>query len=249
MGAFTYPIFANWAWGGGWLIAARRQLRPRPWLFGFRRLWRGACGRWADGPGDGHAGRPANRQIQPGWESQCDSRPRHHDGAARLLHPGLRVVRLQPGHRRSAPPATATCASASIAVNTMLAGMAGSFGAMCYMWIRYGKPDASMTGNGLLAGLVAITAPSGFVSPMASVHHRLDRWRAGVSVRGILRSGAEESTIPSVRSPSTASTASGASFPSDFSPTAQVTTPAPGMACPARSLVCSTEMPDSWLLS
>jgi Amt family ammonium transporter len=57
----------------------------------------------------------------------------------------------------------------SIAVNTMLAGMAGSFGAMYYMWLRYGKPDASMTGNGLLAGLVAITAPSGFVNPMASV--------------------------------------------------------------------------------
>src|SRR5207253_10903210 len=58
---------------------------------------------------------------------------------------------------------------ASVAVNTMLAGMAGSFAAMCYMWRRYGKPDASMTGNGLLAGLVAITAPSGFVNPTASV--------------------------------------------------------------------------------
>jgi len=57
----------------------------------------------------------------------------------------------------------------SVAVNTMLAGMTGSFGAMFYMWIRYGKPDASMTGNGFLAGLVAITAPSGFVDPMASV--------------------------------------------------------------------------------
>jgi Amt family ammonium transporter len=51
----------------------------------------------------------------------------------------------------------------------MLAGMAGSFTAMYYMWMRYGKPDASMTGNGLLAGLVAITAPSGFVSPMGAV--------------------------------------------------------------------------------
>jgi Amt family ammonium transporter len=56
----------------------------------------------------------------------------------------------------------------SIAVNTMLAGMTGSFGALLYMWIRYGKPDASMSGNGLLAGLVAITAPSGFVNPVAS---------------------------------------------------------------------------------
>src|SRR5437764_12494194 len=36
------------------------------------------------------------------------------------------------------------------------------------MWSLKGKPDTSMTGNGLLAGLVAITAPSGFVSPVNS---------------------------------------------------------------------------------
>jgi Amt family ammonium transporter len=56
----------------------------------------------------------------------------------------------------------------SIAVNTMLAGATGSFGALLYMWIRYGKPDASMSGNGLLAGLVAITAPSGFVNTIGA---------------------------------------------------------------------------------
>src|SRR5207245_5062696 len=56
----------------------------------------------------------------------------------------------------------------SIAVNTMLAGCTGSFGAILYMWIRYGKPDASMCGNGLLAGLVAITAPSGFVNTVGA---------------------------------------------------------------------------------
>jgi ammonium transporter, Amt family len=39
---------------------------------------------------------------------------------------------------------------------------------MFYMWMRYGKPDASMSGNGLLAGLVAITAPSGFVNPVGA---------------------------------------------------------------------------------
>ena len=58
--------------------------------------------------------------------------------------------------------------AASVAVNTMLAGMTGSFGGILYMWIRYGKPDASMSGNAFLAGLVAITAPSGFVNPVAS---------------------------------------------------------------------------------
>ncbi len=46
----------------------------------------------------------------------------------------------------------------------MLAGCTGTFGAILYMWALKGKPDASMSGNGLLAGLVAITAPSGFVS-------------------------------------------------------------------------------------
>ncbi len=50
----------------------------------------------------------------------------------------------------------------------MLAGCTGSFGAILYMWIRYGKPDASMSGNGLLAGLVAITAPSGFVNTVGA---------------------------------------------------------------------------------
>jgi len=56
----------------------------------------------------------------------------------------------------------------SIAVNTMLAGCTGTFGAMLYMWALKGKPDASMSGNGLLAGLVAITAPSGFVSTVGA---------------------------------------------------------------------------------
>src|SRR5438045_4437475 len=46
----------------------------------------------------------------------------------------------------------------SIAVNTMLAGCTGSFGALIYMWIRYGNPDTSMTGNVLFAALVAINA-------------------------------------------------------------------------------------------
>src|SRR5258708_29919071 len=51
----------------------------------------------------------------------------------------------------------------------MLAGAEGSLSAMLYMWWSKGKPDPSMRGNGLLAGLVAITAPSGFVSPVSAV--------------------------------------------------------------------------------
>ena len=70
----------------------------------------------------------------------------------------------------------------TVAVDTMLAGCTGSFGAILYMWIKYGKPDASMAGNGLLAGLVAITAPSGYVNTRR-LHYRSRGWRAGLLER------------------------------------------------------------------
>ncbi len=56
-----------------------------------------------------------------------------------------------------------------IATNTMLASAGGSFSALLYMWIFYGKPDISMAANGLLAGLVAITAPCAFVNSVFAV--------------------------------------------------------------------------------
>jgi Amt family ammonium transporter len=53
---------------------------------------------------------------------------------------------------------------AVVATNTMLAGTGGALTAMIYMMWRYGKPDPSMMANGMLAGLVAITAPCAFVT-------------------------------------------------------------------------------------
>ena len=58
---------------------------------------------------------------------------------------------------------------AKIAVNTNLAAAAGGITAMFFAWRRFGKPDLSMTMNGALAGLVAITAPCAFVLPYESV--------------------------------------------------------------------------------
>jgi Amt family ammonium transporter len=55
-----------------------------------------------------------------------------------------------------------------VATNTMIAGAVGGLVAMFYMWIAYGKPDPSMTANGTLAGLVAITAPCAFVNGISS---------------------------------------------------------------------------------
>ena len=55
-----------------------------------------------------------------------------------------------------------------VAANTMIAGMSASLSGVLYMWNVYGKPDPSMMCNSMLAGLVAITSPCAFVSPMGA---------------------------------------------------------------------------------
>ncbi len=56
-----------------------------------------------------------------------------------------------------------------IAINTMLAACAGGLFTAITITLVSGKPDLAMIGNGVLAGLVAITAPCGAVTPMMSV--------------------------------------------------------------------------------
>ncbi|HIJ41299.1 MAG TPA: ammonium transporter [Deltaproteobacteria bacterium] len=69
-------------------------------------------------------------------------------------------------------PGSTTTANKDIAmifVNTNLAAAAGSILAMFTSWIRFGKPDAGMSLNGALAGLVAITAGCANVTPLSAV--------------------------------------------------------------------------------
>jgi Amt family ammonium transporter len=167
MGGITYPLFANWAWGGGWLSQ----------LGGNFGLGHGYCDFAGSGvvhavggvtalalsmiigPRIGKYNRNGTPNAMPG-----------HDIVIVLT--GCFILAFgwfgfNPGSTLGASGNGALRIS-SIAVNTMLAGCTGSLGAVLYMWMRYGKPDASMSGNGLLAGLVAITAPSGFVNTVAS---------------------------------------------------------------------------------
>ncbi|MDR1788456.1 MAG: ammonium transporter, partial [Treponema sp.] len=58
---------------------------------------------------------------------------------------------------------------ARVSVTTTLAAAAGAAAALIFSWIWFKKPDCSMTLNGLLAGLVAITAPCAVVSPGAAI--------------------------------------------------------------------------------
>ena len=56
----------------------------------------------------------------------------------------------------------------TVGVNTLLAAIAGGVFTTITIWLVSGKPDVAMIGNGVLAGLVAITAPCGAVDPWAA---------------------------------------------------------------------------------
>jgi ammonium transporter, Amt family len=167
MGALTYPLYANWAWGGGWLatLGSNFGLGHGYCDFAGSGVVHAVGGMTAlalsmiIGPRIGKYNRKGKPNPMPG-----------HDIVIVLL--GCFILAFgwfgfNPGSTLAAS-GNGALRIGSIAVNTMLAGCTGSFGAILYMWMRYGKPDASMSGNGLLAGLVAITAPSGFVSTVGA---------------------------------------------------------------------------------
>jgi ammonium transporter, Amt family len=167
MGALTYPLYANWAWGGGWLsqLGTNNQLGKGYCDFAGSGVVHAVGGITAlavtmiIGPRIGKFNRDGSSNSILG-----------HDVSAVLI--GCFILAFgwfgfNPGSTLGAS-ANGNLRIGTIAVDTMLAGCTGTFGALLYMWIKTGKCDYSMSGNGLLAGLVAITAPSGFVSTVGA---------------------------------------------------------------------------------
>jgi Amt family ammonium transporter len=167
MGAITYPIYGNWAWGGGWLsqLGVNNQLGKGYCDFAGSGVVHAVGGITAlavcliIGPRIGKFNRDGSSNPIIG-----------HDISAVLI--GCFILAFgwfgfNPGSTLGAS-AAGNLRIGTIAVDTMLAGCTGTFGALIYMWMKNGKVDASMCGNGLLAGLVAITAPSGFVSSVGA---------------------------------------------------------------------------------
>src|SRR6266849_3611262 len=169
MGAFTYPLFGNWAWGAGWLSQLGTNVG----------LGKGYCDFAGSGVVHAVGGITAlavtliiGPRIGKFNRDGSGNAIIGHDVSAVLI--GCFILAFgwfgfNPGSTLGAS-ANGNLRIGSIAVNTMLAGCTGTFGSTLDMGIVKGKPDASMAGNGLLAGLVAITAPSGFVSaPSAAI--------------------------------------------------------------------------------
>jgi Amt family ammonium transporter len=142
-----YPIVVRWQWGGGWLY----QLDTPFHDFAGSTLVHmtgGVAAFWGAkvlGPRIGKYGPNGEVRAIPG-----------HNVPFAILGCFVLLVGwygFNPGSELAADGAIG-----GIALTTTLAGAAGALGAMTTVWIRSGKPDVAMVGNGLLAGLVGITA-------------------------------------------------------------------------------------------
>ena len=160
-----YPIYGNWVWGGGWLsqLGSNFGLGHGAVDFagsGVVHMVGGVtalAGAIVLGPRIGKYKKDGTPNAIPG----------HHIpmGIAGALILAFGWFGFNPGSTL----AGTDLRIGVIATNTMLASAGGALSAMAYMWFRYGKPDPTMTVNGLLAGLVAITAPCAFVTAPSAV--------------------------------------------------------------------------------
>jgi len=165
MAMIIYPLYANWVWGGGWLSQLGRNFGLGHGTVDFAgssvvHMCGGVAaltGAWLLGPRTGKYRADGRPNAIPG----------HHIPMAVL---GTMILCFGWfGFNAGSTLAGTDMRIGVVAVNTMLASVAGAFSAMVYMWLLYGKPDISMSANGMLAGLVAITAPCAFVNPLSAV--------------------------------------------------------------------------------
>ena len=161
----TYPLYANWVWGGGWLSQLGKNFGLGHGVVDFAgssvvHMVGGVsalAGAKVLGPRIGKYKKDGTPNAIPG----------HHIPMAIV---GCLVLFFGWfGFNPGSTLAGTDLRIGVIAVNTMLSSVAASFSAMVYMWAFYGKPDLSMCANGLLAGLVAITAPCAFVNTVGAV--------------------------------------------------------------------------------
>jgi Amt family ammonium transporter len=160
-----YPVYANWVWGGGWLSTLGKSF----------------------GLGHGHVDFAGSSVVHltGGVMAFVGAKyvgPRvgkfGPDGSVRPI-PGHNIPMVVLGtlilafgwfgFNAGSTLAGTDVQIAVIATNTMLASAGGALTSYLYVMHRFGKPDVTMICNGLLAGLVAITAPCAFVSAPIAV--------------------------------------------------------------------------------
>ena len=163
-GAIYYPIIAAWTWGGGWLAKTWATMSLGAGYVDFAgsgvvHMVGGVAalaGARVLGPRIGKYDKKGNAITIAG-----------HDIPMAML--GTFILLFGWFGFNAASTLSATDVQfATVATNTAIAGAFGAVASMFWITRRTGKPDPSMMINGMLAGLVAITAPCAFVAPWAA---------------------------------------------------------------------------------
>ena len=161
VGALIYPIFGNWVWGGGWLSQLGNMFGLGHGVVDFAgssvvHMTGGVLalvGAAMLGPRVGKYNKDGSPNAIPGHNI-----PMAIIGCFILAFGWF-------GFNPGSSLAGGDLRISVVAVNTMIASATGAFASMAYMWwFKTKKPDPTMMVNGMLAGLVAITAPCAFVN-------------------------------------------------------------------------------------
>ncbi|MCK5219238.1 ammonium transporter, partial [bacterium] len=155
---FVYPVVGHWIWGGGWLSTLETPMVDFAGSTVVHSVggWLALCGALVLGPRLGKYG--------PNGESKAILG--HNMPLAAL---GVFILWFAWFGFNAGSTTEASQSIGLISVTTNLAAAAGAIGAMITVWIKEKKPDPSMSLNGVLAGLVAITAGCANVSPGAAI--------------------------------------------------------------------------------
>lgn len=159
-----YPFFANWVWGGGWLATLGAKFGIGHGVVDFAGSgvvhsmggMLALAGAIVIGPRIGKFKKDGTARAFPG-----------HNIPMAIIGTIILFFCWFAFNAGSTLNST-DYRLAIVATNTMIAGAIGGLVAMFYMWAKFGKPDPSMTANGTLAGLVAITAPCAFVNGISA---------------------------------------------------------------------------------
>lgn len=167
-----YPVSGHWTWGGGWLSNADPDSFMMS-VFGYTFHdfagstvvhsvggWIALVGAAILGPRLGKYGKDGKSKAIPG-----------HNLTLACL--GVFILwfgwfGFNPGSQLAAAGYGDQTAISHVFLTTNLAACTGGFLALIVSWIKYGKPSLSLTLNGILAGLVGVTAGCDLISPMGA---------------------------------------------------------------------------------
>ena len=164
MSMFVYPIYGNWVWGNGWLAKLGTN-------FGLGHGHVDYAGSSVVHMVGGMAALAGAIVLGPRLgkytkDGRANAIPGHHIPMAIL---GTMILGFGWfGFNAGSSLAGGDLRIGIVATNTMLASASGGIFSMAYMYVYTKKWDPTMTVNGFLAGLVAITAPCAFITPVSA---------------------------------------------------------------------------------